>query len=112
MSGILPHWSTSIAEWAKRDPLILQVYAFGSRVKGDYHPESDLDLAMDVAGQDEGEKLGNAIFERQRWTEELTGLLPIKPDIQCMMPDDVVVTPAVGIGSAAIVAALMFVRRR
>lgn len=57
-AGLRPHWSAAIGEWAGRQPLVIEIYAFGSRVKGGYRPDSDLDLAFVVDGQDDGESLG------------------------------------------------------
>jgi len=94
-NGLLPHWTETIRSWAAGEPLILEVYAFGSRVKGGYRPDSDLDIAIKVDGSDEGEQLGNAICEKERWLETLSALVPVSVDLQAMFPDDVVVYPAV-----------------
>lgn len=36
-----------IAQWADQRPAVEQVYIFGSHVRGDARPDSDLDLAID-----------------------------------------------------------------
>ncbi len=36
-----------IAQWADQRPAVEQVYIFGSYVRGDARPDSDLDLAID-----------------------------------------------------------------
>ena len=36
-----------IAQWADQRPAVGQVYIFGSHVRGDARPDSDLDLAID-----------------------------------------------------------------
>lgn len=95
MLGIQPHWSETIETWAREQPLVLAIYAFGSRVKGGYTTESDLDVAIEVAGSDDGEKFGNAIFLIDRWEAELQALLPVRLHLQHMMADDEVVAPAV-----------------
>jgi predicted nucleotidyltransferase len=91
----MPHWSSLIVNWAERQPLVLEVHAFGSRVKGGYRPDSDLDLAFVVDGQDEGERLGNAICLLPTWRGELQALLPVTVHAQAMFDDDQVVAPAV-----------------
>lgn len=93
--GLQPHWSETIRAWATRHPIVLEIYAFGSRVKGGYGTDSDLDLAFVVDGQDEGEQLGNAICLLPAWRAELQALLPVKVRAQSMLDDDVVVAPAV-----------------
>ncbi|NJR80325.1 nucleotidyltransferase family protein [Sphingomonas corticis] len=94
-TGLQPHWSETIRAWATGQPLVLEVHAFGSRVKGGYRTDSDLDLAFVVDGQDEGEQLGNAICLLPAWRAELQALLPVKVHAQSMFDDDVVVAPAV-----------------
>ena len=94
-ADLQPHWSESIRAWAAGQPLVLGAYAFGSRIKGGYEPESDLDIALDVAGEDEDEKRANWIFQERQWTAELQEFLPVRLDLQCMLPGDKVVTPAV-----------------
>lgn len=95
MDGIEAEWIGSIREWAESEPLVLEVYFFGSRVKGSHLTSSDLDVAVKVAGDTDGEALANAMFESDRWSEALGALLPVKVDLQSMSPGDTVVTPAV-----------------
>ena len=93
--GLLPQWSQAIRSWAETQPLVLEVHAFGSRVKGAYRPDSDLDLAFVIAGEDEGERLGNAICLLPGWHVELQALIPVKVHAQAMFDADEVVAPAV-----------------
>lgn len=95
MRGIEPDWLDRVRVWAAREPLILEVHFFGSRVKGTHHDNSDLDIAVLVDGPTEGEALANAIFEAKRWEQALAALLPVTIDLDSMSPDDVVVTPSV-----------------
>ena len=37
-----------IIEWAGRHPEIKKVYLFGSRARGNNHPKSDIDLAIEM----------------------------------------------------------------
>ncbi|TCP30711.1 nucleotidyltransferase domain-containing protein [Sphingomonas sp. BK235] len=93
--GLIPHWSEAIRAWAADTVLVEAVWAFGSRVKGGHRPDSDLDLALIIAGGDNQERTGNAIFLGPRWREELQALLPVVLDLHFMEPDDQVVPPAV-----------------
>ena len=56
---------------------MLETRAFGSRAKGGY--TSDLDLALMVDGQDEGEQLGSVLYLLPFWRAELQELLPVGP---------------------------------
>lgn len=94
-AGFEPHWSGSICVWAARQPLVLEVHAFGSRMKGGYRSDSDLDLAFVVDGQDDGERLGKAICLLSGWQAELQAMLPVRVHAQAMFDDDLVVVPAV-----------------
>lgn len=93
--GIEPHWSEVIRGWASGIDLVLEVWAFGSRVRGPYRIDSDLDIAILVAGDDDQERLGNAICLLPEWEAQLQSLLPIKLDVQSIEPDDQIVAPAV-----------------
>jgi hypothetical protein len=93
--GVEPSWIDEIAAWAAGEPLIEAAYLFGSRVKGTHRDDSDLDVAVIVAGADDGERLGNAIFEKPRWIATLQPQLPVTLHLQCAMDDDIVVMPAV-----------------
>jgi len=37
-----------IAKWAKEEPLIANIYLFGSRIRGDFKEYSDLDVAIEL----------------------------------------------------------------
>lgn len=93
--GVERDWLDAIRAWALGEPLIEAAYVFGSRVKGTNRDDSDLDVAVFVAGADDGERLGNAIFEKPRWIATLQPQLPVTLHLQCAMDDDVVVMPAV-----------------
>ncbi len=44
--------SLEIVTWAKRHPLIKQVYLYGSRARGDNRENSDIDLAIEMDFQE------------------------------------------------------------
>ena len=37
-----------VSDWAKGKDLIQSVYLYGSRIRGNYRPDSDLDIAIEV----------------------------------------------------------------
>lgn len=95
MNGIDDKWLDDVRSWAASEPLILEVYFFGSRVKGLHRADSNLDIAVKVDGATEVEALANALIETARWRTALAAKLPVAVDLQSMSPDDVVVTPSV-----------------
>lgn len=44
--GLSEEDQKAIVEWAYRHPEIQEVYLYGSRARGDYRPDSDIDLAV------------------------------------------------------------------
>jgi predicted nucleotidyltransferase len=48
MTPLLDLDRTKIVEWAGRHRSIERVYLFGSRARGDHHPDSDIDLAVEM----------------------------------------------------------------
>ncbi len=70
---------TNIACWAVGKPLVRRVWLFGSRVRQDYRPDSDLDIAveLDIAaadGSDESGGVATWMFESEGWKEQLQAL--------------------------------------
>jgi predicted nucleotidyltransferase len=61
-----------IRAWAKCKKIVKRVWLFGSRVRGDHTPESDLDVAIEhgVAPGD-ANAFTTAISERHKWIEDL-----------------------------------------
>ena len=95
MNSDMAQWSSDIAHWAADQPLIEAVYAFGSRVKGGYRPDSDIDLAIEVGGEDEQDCFTNAIFFKGEWAIALQSLVSVAVHLQIILPDDIIVKPAV-----------------
>ena len=46
----LKELAKAIAEWASSAPLTVSIFVFGSRVRGDHSPDSDVDLSIDYGG--------------------------------------------------------------
>ncbi|MBN9546954.1 MAG: nucleotidyltransferase domain-containing protein [Alphaproteobacteria bacterium] len=89
-------WIAIIRSWAATQPLILAVYVFGSRAKGHHCEDSDLDLALFLEGEDQGEMYGNWIGLAGQWRTQLTLALPVTVDLQFCDPEmDDIVWPAV-----------------
>jgi predicted nucleotidyltransferase len=64
-----------IQEWAATTHYVREVRLFGSRGTA---PDSDIDLAITVGGNDSGTILGNWYVEGKRWQPQLTAMLGLK----------------------------------
>ena len=72
----------------------MEVYLFGSRVKGTHRANSDLDVAVSINSANET-ALTVWIYEGRKWEKELGELLTVDVDLQMMDEADLVVLPAV-----------------
>jgi predicted nucleotidyltransferase len=46
----LKELTRAIADWAADAPLIVSIFVFGSRVRGDHRPDDDVDICIDYGG--------------------------------------------------------------
>jgi uncharacterized protein len=91
-----------VSWWARGKPLVKRVYLFGSRIRGDHGPDSDVDIAVELdpavfRGADGSGGLATWMFETKEWKEELEKLIPLKVQLERYHPDQ---TPTVGKGLA------------
>lgn len=84
-----------VASWAQQERIVERVYFFGSRVRGSYQPNSDLDIAVKLTYPDVDTALAYWSFEVDAWMSRLSTILPWKPDLQLLAPDG---TPAISAG--------------
>jgi len=65
-------------KWAADKAPITKVYIFGSRVKGDFRPDSDLDVALELYPIPGGEDAATLFWmtEEPKWKSELQPRLP------------------------------------
>jgi len=89
-------WIALIRDWAERQPEVLAVWVFGSRAKGHHDEDSDIDLALFLAGNDQGEMYGNWVCCARKWRSQFALLLPVAVDLQFCDPEmDDIVWPSV-----------------
>jgi len=63
--------------WASEIPHMRRVFIFGSRVKGNYRPDSDLDIAIDFdKSENDTNCLATWIFHKDKWCKEIEALIP------------------------------------
>ena len=81
-----PEWIERLGNWAGRHERIARLYVFGSRARGDNRPESDLDVAVLLSGDDQDELDGYSICMADRWSKDIQRLLPVVVDLQFTDP--------------------------
>ncbi|MDP2026507.1 nucleotidyltransferase family protein [Sulfuriferula sp.] len=84
-----------VASWARQQRLVERVYFFGSRVRGDHQPESDLDIAVQLIYPEVDTALAHWTFELDAWVSQLSAILPWELDLQLLAPDG---TPTISAG--------------
>lgn len=95
MNPLPETWTAAIWQLGNSEPLIAQIWLFGSRAKRTNRNDSDLDLAFMVTGKTHGEAFANWCFEAETWEARLSAAIPVKLDLRCAFPDDDIVMPAV-----------------
>jgi len=60
--------------WALRTPYVHEVRLFGSRARGNAKPDSDIDLAITVGGDNPGVVLGIYFALGKQWQDKLSEL--------------------------------------
>ncbi len=68
-----------VRKWAANIKYIERIWFYGSRIKNEAGPNSDLDIAVELC---QGYGLGDFMFEKRNWIEELAPNIPYKLDIK------------------------------
>lgn len=73
--------------WAAKKPLTGRLWLFGSRVREQHRPDSDVDVAIEldmsaVKGVDESGGMATWAFDAKPWKPELEDLLSLIVDLQ------------------------------
>lgn len=72
-----------VAEWAATQPLIVRVWLFGSRVRGTAHPDSDIDVAVEICRlPGDTDARTTFLFEGNGLKMSIQSLLAISVDLQ------------------------------
>jgi predicted nucleotidyltransferase len=79
--------SEDLCRWAASKPLVNRLWIFGSRARGDYRPDSDLDVAIELdlsaaSGVDESGGLATWMLDTTGWRDELQQLTGLAVDLQ------------------------------
>lgn len=75
-----------LIEWARSEPIIERVHVFGSRVRGEHRPDSDIDVVVELdleaaPGADFSGGFATFSFQSERWNAQLAELLPMSVDL-------------------------------
>ena len=72
-----------IAHWAYSKQAIRRLWFYGSRVRGTQHPDSDLDVAIEIDHiSTEAETQLHWMDEKAQWLAELQALSPFKVHLE------------------------------
>jgi predicted nucleotidyltransferase len=78
--------SRIVRSWAAGQTGIAELWLFGSRVKGDNRPDSDIDIAIKYCGTDWGWRFSTYLNYQEKWSKELNDLLRMQVHIQILEP--------------------------
>ncbi|WP_425333010.1 nucleotidyltransferase domain-containing protein [Cupriavidus pinatubonensis] len=71
-----------VAEWAAKYPFIGKVWLFGSRVRGNAHARSDLDVAVALCEAIDKPCMAACLFHNDIMSLTLQAMLPMTLDLQ------------------------------
>lgn len=80
----LAHIRSQVTAWATFKPRVRAVWLIGSRAKGTYGPDSDIDLAVAYRPPSDFSDFFN---EAEEWEAELQGLIPHQVHMLTCRPD-------------------------
>lgn len=72
-----------IKKWAESEPLIKEVYIFGSRARNDYRENSDIDIAVKIEKRpNDDSPLATWFYEGNNLKNRLSKLLPYELQLE------------------------------
>lgn len=88
----LPVIEKIVAEWASHVPEISRAWLFGSRVKGTFTGDSDVDIAVEfdlayIARLGDPDGLNTWFAGKEQWRRELQGRIPIRVQLEWHHPE-------------------------
>jgi predicted nucleotidyltransferase len=98
MSGTvdLEHDLEQLCLWGARNPLIVRLWLYGSRARGDHREDSDLDIAIEnLTAPTDTDPLTTAVFELEGWRRDLQPKLKLTLHLESIHESYDVIQPAV-----------------
>ncbi len=75
--------SQIIVNWAIDQPIISRIHLYGSRVKGTYKADSDIDIAVEIiTSTGDSSPLATWIAQHEKLNQSLIPLLSITPHLE------------------------------
>ena len=89
---------TKLNQWASSRSAIRRLWIYGSRARGDAHPKSDLDVALELVVALPHETATDVWFENiGNWRSDLSGRFPFPVQLELL---DGATTPTIQSGTA------------
>ena len=76
-----------VTGWLSSVPSVTRAWGFGSRAKGNFKPDSDLDIAVSLRPGD-GKILAEWIFNGDVWASQINELVGGNPRIDLQLADE------------------------
>jgi uncharacterized protein len=87
MEENLAHDIRVLFEWAEKNPVVIRIWIFGSRSRGDHREDSDLDIAIEHGILPEDASWESTAFcGPKEWRSELQPLTKHRLDVQSYDP--------------------------
>lgn len=88
--GVTPEQATLLGRWASDHDAVIAVWLFGSRARGDNRPDSDFDIALELApkhGKLDDPAFTAFFFGYQQWKAQVAKLLDAEISLVCYRED-------------------------
>ena len=96
ISQDLLHIAPELRFWAQRTICVRRLWIFGSRVRGEHQPESDLDIAIEIDPTEADVTAVLAYLSNfEHWRSELQQSVPYEVDLEIYDPAHVIVKQGV-----------------
>jgi predicted nucleotidyltransferase len=84
----LKNISESLVNWASKNKSISRIWLYGSRIKGTYNEDSDLDIAVEIDEKSISEDITTySTFETENVQKALQAFIPYKVHLEIVYED-------------------------
>src|SRR5438046_1336941 len=93
-NGLTEQWRAALCQWCLLRECVIQMWLYGSRARGCHRPDSDIDLAVAIRGNERETAYTIWFFNGEAWQQELTILLGHPVHLQHFNEDEPEAAPA------------------